>query len=954
MRTLFTLVSMVFMFTQTLFALEAPRPPVLLFAPTAKVPVQLSAIHVESEVVGAIATSHVTLTFYNPNNTMLEGNLEFPLKASQSIESFALESLDEPNTMLPSSAIEKQRGEQVFEAIERQNVDPALLSQTLGNNFKLRLYPLLPKAKRTVRLDIVETLTPNHEGHLSYHSPFSFDIPSLKQHSFALTMYGITKNDLIKRDTQEDINASVTKKGVKLSSTKPLPKLLARPIAAWKAQNSARTIVSTFENERYFVSELPLHWISLSQKPAKNLAIIWDASGSGANRNHAKELAFLEAYFKQLPKEEISHVYLSIARNEAEAIRLFDIEGNDWSKLRRVLETMPYDGATNSAAWSVPKELPVTNSVALLFSDGLANWKETTLFSSPIPLFAIQASLANNSALLRHLAESNNGQLLDILSMPSHEATARVNKRTTRITDVRGNGVEKLVLGSHYPENGNIIVAGKWLDEKATITLTRQNPDGHSIEQTFVLHPSGAIEHTTFAAKQWAKLEIETLEAQPTLHKAEIIRLGKKFGLVSSQTSLIIIENFEDYFRYDVLPPVGKMRNDYLELKAHKEVSPHAKKSQHLDRLVSRFEKKVAWWEKEFPKEDHPYASAFAMKSSGPTPMPMAVMSAPTMMMESSTPKFASAPPKREESSTSLSIQLQKYTPNAPYAKRIKEATPQERYAIYLDEKPSHAQSTAFYLDVSGIFFEFKEDAIALRILSNLAEMELENRHILRILAYRLQQAQEFAAALPLLKRVLELSPHEPQSWRDLGLLYANLGEAQKAVDTLWEVVSTPWETRFSDVDLIALGELNAILSQHPNLDTQALDKRLLKNLPVDLRVVLTWDADDSDMDLWVIDPNDEKVYYAHQLSYQGGRISRDFTAGYGPEEFVLKKAKPGKYIVKAHFYGTRQQIVTPYTTLMLKLSTAFGTDKQKDEHVILRLSGKSEDVLIGTFTVGE
>jgi len=38
----------------------------------------------------------------------------------------------------------------------------------------------------------------------------------------------------------------------------------------------------------------------------------------------------------------------------------------------------------------------------------------------------------------------------------------------------------------------------------------------------------------------------------------------------------------------------------------------------------------------------------------------------------------------------------------------------------------------------------------------------------------------------------------------------------------------------------------------------------------------------------------------------------------------------------------------------MLKLSTSFGTDAQKDEHIILRLSGKNEDVLIGTFNVGD
>jgi hypothetical protein len=38
----------------------------------------------------------------------------------------------------------------------------------------------------------------------------------------------------------------------------------------------------------------------------------------------------------------------------------------------------------------------------------------------------------------------------------------------------------------------------------------------------------------------------------------------------------------------------------------------------------------------------------------------------------------------------------------------------------------------------------------------------------------------------------------------------------------------------------------------------------------------------------------------------------------------------------------------------MLKFITGFGTEQQKDENVVLRLSGKGESVLVGTFEVKE
>ena len=274
-------------------------------------------------------------------------------------------------------------------------------------------------------------------------------------------------------------------------------------------------------------------------------------------------------------------------------------------------------------------------------------------------------------------------------------------------------------------------------------------------------------------------------------------------------------------------------------------------------------------------------------------------------------------------------------------------------YAVYLSELDAYRNSTAFYLDAADILFEKKQPDLALRVLSNLAEMELENRHVLRILGYRLLQAGRADLAIPVLEKVLDLAPDEPQSWRDVGLARARAGQAQQAVDALYEVVRKPWHNRFPDIELIALAELNAIVATNRTpIDTRGIDARLLRNLPLDVRVVLGWDADNTDIDLWVTDPNGEKVFYANPRSYQGGRISRDFTGGYGPEEFSLRRAKPGKYRVQAQFYGHRQQIVAPATTLQLELFTHFGQKQQQSRAITLRLSGQKEVIDVGEFEV--
>ena len=286
--------------------------------------------------------------------------------------------------------------------------------------------------------------------------------------------------------------------------------------------------------------------------------------------------------------------------------------------------------------------------------------------------------------------------------------------------------------------------------------------------------------------------------------------------------------------------------------------------------------------------------------------------------------RLAAAPAEREEkdggrsAAPNISIALKPAAANSAWSKRLQATEPKSWHAVYLDERRDNAMSVGFFLDSAEFFLQKGQRELGLRALSNLAELDLQNRQVLRLLAYRLQQADEVALALPIFERVLELAPNEPQSHRDLGLALAKSGQSQRAVDRLYEVVTGAWDSRFADADLIALAELNAVVAEAERagepVDVSAIEPRLLKNLPLDVRVVLAWDADATDVDLHVIDPNGEEVFYGRNLSYQGGAITRDATGGYGPEEFALRNAKPGKYRVEANFFGHRQQVLASST----------------------------------------
>jgi tetratricopeptide (TPR) repeat protein len=307
-----------------------------------------------------------------------------------------------------------------------------------------------------------------------------------------------------------------------------------------------------------------------------------------------------------------------------------------------------------------------------------------------------------------------------------------------------------------------------------------------------------------------------------------------------------------------------------------------------------------------------------------------------------------------EEAPTGASIALQRWAPQAGYLDRLRRSAADQRYAVYLEERADHARQPGFYLDVAEFFFEQKDAATALRILSNLAELELDDPALVRVLAHRLVQAGRPDLAQPLFERVLELRPEEPQSRRDLALVCAELKQYQRAVDLLGEVVAQPWDNRFPEIELIALSELNAIAATcGQSLDLSKIDRRLRKNLPVGLRATLTWDADNCDIDLWVVDPNGEVAKYDHPLTYQGGRMSRDFTSGYGPEEFILRKPKAGTYQVKINYFGDRRQTAIGPVTVQMRLITDFGLSSQKEQRITVRLVDPKETLDIGSIQIG-
>ncbi|MBV8389187.1 MAG: carboxypeptidase-like regulatory domain-containing protein, partial [Mucilaginibacter sp.] len=292
---------------------------------------------------------------------------------------------------------------------------------------------------------------------------------------------------------------------------------------------------------------------------------------------------------------------------------------------------------------------------------------------------------------------------------------------------------------------------------------------------------------------------------------------------------------------------------------------------------------------------------------------------------------------------------------NTDYLKAIQKTDKATQYQKYLELRSSFVSNPVYYFDVADHFIKTGNKEIGLRILSNLAELDLGSYELYKMLGYKLKQLGDYEDEVFVFKKITELRPLDPQSYRDYGLALEDAGEHQKALDVLYTAMTKSYtndaESLYFGIQEIFLPEINRIVAMNKGkLDLSAISKKVIKALPADIRIVMNWNMNNTDIDLWVTDPNNEKCYYSHNRTAIGGRISHDMTQGFGPEQFLLKKAIKGTYKIEINYYGDRQVTIAGPTTVMAELYTHYGTPQEKKELIVLQMKKDAN----GTVYVGD
>ena len=548
--------------------LPAPSvPPALMVQVDGKtLPVRVRDAAIDVRILGVLAETSMTLVFENPHDRVLEGTLYMPLPQGASISGYAL---DVDGVLVDGVVVEKDKARQVFEKEVRKGVDPGIVEWVKGNNFKTRVYPIPARGTRTIKVSYVVETVDTDKGAV-FQLPLNFKDKVARFSLRVEVVRAVAKPVVLKGGPQglafdawrDSYVADVKGEDVALTEdlVLALPDLGGKPV--WVETDSEGTTWFLVRDTDVVVP------MAEAQVTPDRVVLFWDASASRATANHARELKLLRAWLhgvftsdKRATRPHLT-VDLVVFRNVADAHQRFKLESGHEEALFDALKALRYDGGTQMGALSPSVQIRRPDYY-LLFSDGVHSFGAEEAQGLDAPLFAFNTAATASHAGLEHLAVKTGGAYFNLTRLSDRDVLRHIGQTPFALRSVVSGRGEVLDLLPSEPEAVVRVatVTGRLTGEQATLSLRYGRGADVSATRKVTVSADDAA-RGELLRRYWASKKVAELSVFPKRNEAEITRLGKRYGLVTPGTSLMVLETLEQYVEHDIRPPamLGEMR----------------------------------------------------------------------------------------------------------------------------------------------------------------------------------------------------------------------------------------------------------------------------------------------------------------------------------------------------------------------------------------------------------
>src|SRR5436190_480342 len=942
---------------------------------------ELVAVRVDATIRGHLARTECELTYRNDLDSVVEGDFSFPLPAGAELTGLGLYF---NGRLRQAVAVERERARVAYEQTVHQRIDPALAEWSSGNRATLRVYPIPAKGEKKVWL--------------------SYD-QEIVSGDYALDLRWGSR--LRSADVRIDADGRFIRDGLDVSYERPYRLQLSNTALdrVLTAEADARTEVLAARDDtahRWYLAAAPRVTSAGSPvPPARELVVFWDTSGSAMHQDSAALLEFISLLAaRQTAGARVSFIPFDATVGDAVATvdALHAIGATNYpalfARMRRMMAEAPAE----------TRFLLVTDGITSLGSRRAIVRAAGELRSLNRPLTVIHSSPRVDDILLTQIAAATNGWLLDLGQLTPRdaaEAAMRVPPRTPL-------AAEKIpiAVSARIAQPGERIALAAEMEFKPFILPLRLGDETRSLPIRELREPREiAMVRSAYAR---AKLR-ELLLSDAT--DAELLEHGRRFQQMTPRTSLLVLDSWRDYERWNAPMPDDVRREKAADLRA-RELERRSSTPEETRPAViqppppSAAPQSGGMWEIDgvttlggdvLPgatvtlsagNETHTAVSdsngrvqfrlpgapshftmraelsgfsTLNMQGRGRVPsgstveMDLRVLAvAETITVTAETPLLdvtrsaaslsfiASNQPVDDALVAGLFaapgsedvLARRRQTLDAVAAKMATIGSVEERVRYYLAARAAFGGDKAFHLQAATLFHD-DAPQLAVRILSELAEAYPDDSALLRILARILDGWNESELARLLLQHAIEVAAGEPQTWRELVLLEARLGD-DEAIDQI-AAAAAAIDPLVRDA---IVEEITPLLARWRTLaPATSHDLRLEDDAA--LQVDLMWDTDFSDVDLYVTEPGGEQVMYQHKASAQGGQLHADITTGYGPEIYTIARPAPGSYEIAVDYYATDQTEITIETLVhaVVHQRTRSGVDRR--EFILLLTKGK-------------
>ena len=527
-------------------------------------------------ILGDVAETVIALNFRNEGDRAVEGEFALTLPAGATVSGYALEV---NGAMRAAVSVEKERARTAYETVKRRLIDPGIVEREAGNIYRTKVYPVPAKGTKRLRISYTETL---NGAAPVYSLPLDFPDPV---DSFTMKLEG-ENLDITETAGADFTEAESGGFKAEMKSFKPTGTL---HIGIANLPDDLMAIDGG-PDPAFMLSTLPPDLAPRDRPAPKSVDLIWDASGSGLGKDHTAELALLDAWFKKLGGVNVK---LFTLRNTMEQVGGFEVRDGKWADLRKYLEEIDYDGATDFSQIQIPAGQA---DLVLFVTDGVAS----TGIAPPkiaCPWFFIHTGNTPATRQLGHLAATSGGDDITLSPATAVSGLAKLTQIPPRLISVDGNDVKESMTGER-------VLNGQRLRVFGTLAASR----GGSLEIGYGYGEEVTVTRTVSYQPEENASEgiVRRLHAQRVLVEMEnqfppdreaIITHCKREGLVSDFTSLIVLERLEDYAEHGIRPPEKELWKDYDQLVGEFE----ARKADRWSSAKHSWSGKLSWYGRDFP-----------------------------------------------------------------------------------------------------------------------------------------------------------------------------------------------------------------------------------------------------------------------------------------------------------------------------------------------------------------